>query len=160
VNRAQALWHLNDAAADLDYGHATAGELSQVLALLAGCGLPSDDLTADHLPHFLVCRSGGRVVGTVGLEPAGDIALLRSLAVTRDLRGRGIGHALWRRVAVHARDQGIARLFLLTTTADALFARWGFRQISRAAVPAPIQETTQYRSSCPIDAVVMTLALA
>jgi amino-acid N-acetyltransferase len=151
---------LEDSAGDLTYGRGTAGDLSEVLALLALCGLPFDDVMADQMVHFVLCRSGGALVGTVGLEPSGEIALLRSLAVAPALRGRRIGHALWRRASEHARQGGIEHLFLLTTTAQALFARWGFRQISRETVPPPIQETTQYRSSCPLDAVVMTIALA
>ena len=144
---------------NLSYVQGTAGDLPDVRALLVLCGLPFDDLSADHLEHFVLCRSEERLVGTIGLEPLGEVALLRSLAVTPNLRGRGVGHGLWERACVRAREGGIRQLFLLTTTADALFVRWGFRFVSREDVPHPIQQTSEYRSGCPSTAAVMRAEL-
>ncbi len=71
--------------------------------------MPYEDLTAEHLPHFLVMRLGSllpesdldrsktQFPGVVGLEPCGRDGLLRSLAVAPAYRGQGLGGgARWR----------------------------------------------------------------
>ena len=65
------------------------------------------------------------------------MALLRSLAVAPDRRGRRLAHDLWRRILDRARALELERLYLLTTTAEPLFARWGFARIARDVVPDP-----------------------
>jgi amino-acid N-acetyltransferase len=64
---------------DISYSPASPGDLPSVRELLARCDLPAEDLRPSHLDHFVLCRDGGRLVGTVGLEPLGEVALLRSL---------------------------------------------------------------------------------
>jgi N-acetylglutamate synthase-like GNAT family acetyltransferase len=58
-----------------------------------------------------------------------------------------------------ASRRGVASLYLLTTTAEPLFARWGFRRIERDAAPAAVRATKQFASLCPSSAVMMALAL-
>ena len=53
--------------------------------------LPAEDLTPKHIAHFLVGHDGRRLVGVVGMEPTGDGALLRSLAVRPAHQGEGGG---------------------------------------------------------------------
>jgi len=48
---------------------------STVKALLKASALPFTDITPKHLRHFLGCRAAGRLVGMVGLEPRGNVAL-------------------------------------------------------------------------------------
>jgi len=62
---------------DVSYVSGTPGDLPEVVALLGACGLPFEDLKADQLNQFVLCRSAERIVGTIGLEPLGEIALLR-----------------------------------------------------------------------------------
>jgi amino-acid N-acetyltransferase len=100
------------------------------------------------------------VVGTVGLEPYGGCALLRSAVVDREDRGSGIGEALVRRILDHARDQGIAEVFLLTTTAERYFPRFGFAPIARDDVPGEIRRSVEFREACPASAVVMRAVLS
>jgi GNAT superfamily N-acetyltransferase len=93
--------------------------------LLGESGLPAADLTPRHLEHFFVRRMGGRIVGVVGLEPAGGAALLRSLAVDSRRRGNGLGRMLVQHAEGHARELGAETLYLLTTTAERFFAARG-----------------------------------
>ena len=67
---------------------------SQVKHLLTEAKLPSSDLSARHLEHFWGCGLVEAPTGVVGLEIYGDVALLRSLAVAVDSRGKGYGRAL------------------------------------------------------------------
>jgi N-acetylglutamate synthase-like GNAT family acetyltransferase len=140
---------------DITFETAVAADLPAVRALLARCALPTDDLQEGHLAHFIVCRAGGQIVGAVGLEVIGSVGLLRSLAVAPARRGRGLAHELWRRILDRARILELARLYLLTTTAEPLFARWGFARLAREVVPDSIRATPEFAALCPSTAAVM-----
>jgi amino-acid N-acetyltransferase len=58
-----------------------------------------------------------------------------------------------------ARAQGLAGVYALTTTAERYFPRLGFEVIERADVPAPVQESLEFRSICPASAVALRLKL-
>jgi amino-acid N-acetyltransferase len=133
-------------------------DAAAIAALLRGAELPHEDF-AGHLAQFLVARRGGAVVGAVGLERHGRNALLRSLVVAPAQRGAGVGGRLVNRLEGRARHLGVRRFYLLTTTAEAFFARRGFRRIARAAVPAAIAATREFRSLCPVSAVCMARAV-
>jgi len=135
------------------------GDAAAIAALLEACGLPSEDV-APLLPGFIVARDGERIVGTIGLEAFGRIGLLRSLAVSPDHRGRGLGRELTRRLIEQARAAGIERLYLLTTSAADFFAAAAFAIVERGSVPAPIATSRQFQSLCPASAVCMTRELS
>src|SRR4051812_14865939 len=103
--------------------------LSAVIALLAREHLPTTDLTEQHCEHFFLFGPPAAPTGLVGLELSGAVGLLRSLAVQQGNRGAGHGTALVRYAEDHARAYGVRDLFLLTTTAEAFFARLGYRSI-------------------------------
>ena len=121
-------------------------ELPAIRRLLAANGLPDADV-AEHLPHFLVARQGETLVGTVAIEPLGDSALLRSLAVVPELRGQGLARQLYERIVARARELGVRRLYLLTTSADDYFLRLGFWPVERDAVPPAVRGTRQFARS-------------
>ena len=133
---------------------ARAGDLDAVLQLLRDNALPVDGL-ADHLASTLVARHGDRIVGSAALEVYGDGALLRSVAVAPGLQRSGLGRALTDAAIDLARQRRIPALFLLTTTADGYFPRFGFERIDRARVPATVQESVEFKSACPASATVM-----
>jgi amino-acid N-acetyltransferase len=147
------------AMTDLTFSQGAADDDAAVRALLVRCGLPEEDLRPAQLEDFVVCRAGHELVGSIGLEPLGQVALLRSLAVTPSHRGRRVAHLLWEAMRRRARDRGVRRLYLLTTTAQALFDRWGFQVVSRAEVPDVVRGTAEYATLCSSTAVVMTLEL-
>ena len=130
-------------------------DLPAVKRLLHDSGLPDRDVVAPLLANFLVARRGSVLAGVVGLEALGTCGLLRSLAVAPAERGRGLGIELTRSLERRARRLGIAQLYLLTTTAEAFFARLGYRVIPRDSAPAAIQGTTEYRELCASTSVCM-----
>ena len=134
---------------------ATAGDLPGIVLLLQAEGLPTEDLDENALRLFLVVEEHGAVKAAVGLERYADTALLRSLVVASELRGRGHGNALASAAEQLARDLGIASLYLLTTSADAFFRQRGYRSIHRDESPLAIKRTTQFSSLCPSTAIVM-----
>jgi amino-acid N-acetyltransferase len=140
-------------------GPARQDELGAALAFLAGAGLPTAGF-AEHFATALVARDEGRLVGCVALELYGDEALLRSLVVDRAARGRGLGEQLSAAALELARQRGARRVWLLTTTAERFFPRFGFRRVERSAVPAALQASAELRGACPASAVAMALELA
>lgn len=130
-----------------------------VRALLAAAGLPVADLTAAHLDDFWGCGESPNLIGVVGLEIHGAVALLRSLAVAPDGQGRGLGSALVAHAEQAAQQRGIAALYLLTTTAEAFFVQRGYVRIPREAAPPILGQTAEFAALCPVSAVCLTKAL-
>jgi amino-acid N-acetyltransferase len=138
---------------------ATAGDLPQVHTLLGRHHLPLAGVD-DHLATMIVARDGARVVGSAALELYADGALLRSVAVDPSQQGRRLGHELTEAALGLARAHGAAAVFLLTTTAERFFPRFGFEPIPRDAVPASVQASIEFTSACPASAIVMRKVLA
>jgi amino-acid N-acetyltransferase len=126
-----------------------------VKKLLSESGLPFEDITAQHLKNFFGCGSGSELKGLVGLEVYGDVALLRSLAVTAERRGWGLGSKLVEHAEGYAREKGVASLYLLTTTAEAFFLRRGYARIPREDAPAAIKGTKEFSGICPVSSAFM-----
>ena len=130
------------------------GDLPAVLDLLASSGLPLDGLV-DHAHAIVVARDGDRVVGCVALEVYPDGALLRSLAVDARCRDGGIGTRLVANLLRRASDLRVPAVYLLTTTADGYFPRFGFVETDRAAVPPGVRTSVEFQSACPASAIAM-----
>ncbi len=127
-----------------------------IFSLLEAAGLPTAGLT-DHLLTTLVARTGDDLVGAAALEVYDDAALVRSVAVRGDWRGRGLGTALVRAALDLGRRRGVKHFYLLTETAPNFFARFGFRVISRSAVPVAVQASAEFQGVCPDTAITMAL---
>ena len=134
---------------------AEAEDYTAVCDLLILVGLPPDDLTPEHLQHFVVADHDGLIRGVVGLEPLGDDALVRSLAVAPDYRGQGMAGRLLDEIEAVARKKDLKRLFGLTTTAEAYLMLRGFLRIDRSSVPSSIAALAQFASLCPAEAVCL-----
>lgn len=138
---------------------AASSDLPSVLTLLESQALPTADVEA-WLPRYAVAESGGSVVGVAGLELYADGALLRSVAVADEWKGHGVGGALVADALGRARAYGAPAVWLLTTTADGWFPRYGFRVAERAAAPPGVSGSVEFREACPASAVAMVLDLA
>jgi amino-acid N-acetyltransferase len=129
------------------------------VALLGGEGLPISDLTDQHLEHFFFSGPDESPTGLVGLEVYGTDALLRSLVVAADTRAMGLGSTLVKHAQDYAASREVRAIYLLTMTAEAFFARLGYRRIDRAEAPTSIQSTHEFASLCPASSVFMTKRL-
>ena len=136
---------------------ATAMDLEATFELLENAGLPVSDLSAEML--ILVAEKNNNFQGVIGIEAFDDIALLRSLAVSADARGTGIGPALVTALEVSSRADGVVELWLLTIDADRFFTKLGYETRDRADVPDAIRNTAEFSSLCPGDAVLMSKRL-
>ena len=126
---------------------------------LRSAGLPTDDLTVDHMTAFLLAASGDKPIGMIGLEGFGTIGLLRSLVVDRDNRSGGIGRRLVAALEAKAVGEGIRELWLLTIDADNYFRTLSYEVRDRDDAPTAIRETPEFSSLCPGDAVLMSKVL-
>lgn len=134
---------------------ARADDRGEVGALLRGARLGVEDLDTAFPGGYVVAESGGRVVGVAGIERYGPHALLRSVAVAEVLRGSGVGEALVRDRLAAAEADGAQDVWLLTTTAERWFPRFGFVHAERAMVPAPLQASAEVSHACPASAAVL-----
>ena len=139
---------------------ASADDRDRIIELLRANHLPTEDITAEKLRHFLVCESNGAgLVGCVGIEIFDGAGLLRSLAVASPYRSKGWGSAALSEIEALARSAHLHRLYLLTTTAAEFFERRGYSRADRAAVPKAIAACSEFASLCPASATCMSKGL-
>ena len=128
-------------------------DLDIVEALLERERLPLDGLR--RAGTVLVARAGHRIIGSAALEFYEEGALLRSVAVDAEYRGGGVGGDLTRAALEAATRRGVPAVYLLTTTAERFFPRFGFDIVDRADVPATMQTSAEFTHACPSSAIVM-----
>lgn len=133
--------------------------LQAAATMLESAQLPSADLSESHLEHFFFSGPPQTPTGLVGLELCGPDVLLRSLVVDPRARASGLGSALLARAEAHARAHGARAVYLLTTTAEAFFARRGYARVGREAAPQGIRTTREFADICPASSAFMVKQL-
>ena len=134
-------------------------DFGAVASLLEENALLSSDIRPDDLRHFLGLRQHGSIVSVGGIQVYGTLGLLRSIAVSSDLRGKGHGTEIVTRLEQYALGNGILRLYLLTETAANFFASLNYETTARSRVPHTLRTTPQFAQLCPDTAVCMTKPL-
>ena len=122
-------------------------------AALARAELPTDDLFDQPFRYF---EHDGLAWGGIG---SGEDALLRSVVVADEARGRGLGAAIINALADEARLAGAKHLWLLTTSASRLFGKFGWRRVERIMAPPQMAASRQFTSLCPASATLMVRTL-
>jgi amino-acid N-acetyltransferase len=133
---------------------ATQRDLPAIHALLDRLQLPLEGVD-EHLQTMLVARDAEEIVGTAALELYTEGALLRSVAVDPRWQGRQLGHQLTGAALDLATAHGARAVFLLTTTAERFFPKFGFETIDREQVPPSVRQSVEFQSACPSSAIVM-----
>lgn len=128
--------------------------------LLRACDLPTSDLDTSASLRLYGCTDGAHVLGLVGLELYGEVALLRSLAVDPAARGQGHARALVRAAEQAAAEAGVRHLYLLTTTAAPFFAALGYANAERTNARGAIAATPQFSGLCPASSSFMMKTLS
>lgn len=134
--------------------HKATPKRDDVIALLAAEKLPVDDLP-ETLDNFVVATDGETLTGVAGLEIYGQYGLLRSLAVDKAYRDKGIANNLLAQIEGLAKTEKLSAIYLLTETAPDYFFRKGYRVINRSSVPSEVQQSTEFSHVCPVSAIVM-----
>jgi amino-acid N-acetyltransferase len=136
-----------------------AWEREGLAAALKGAGLPADDVADPHRHFWRFSFADDIPAGFGGLEAYGTDALMRSITTLPPLRGRGFARAIVKALESEAVVLKCQSVYLLTTSAQDLFARLGYATVDRATVPAAIRATTQFAALCPDSATVMVKRL-
>ncbi len=114
---------------------------------------PRDRLEAE-IAHFSVAELDGIVVGCCALFPHGDAVELACVATHSSHRFRVAGKTLGDRVLSHgeavAREQGFARMFVLTTRTEDWFAERGFAPAEIDELPVSRQTLYNYQRNSKV----------
>ncbi|HEY3220411.1 MAG TPA: arsenic resistance N-acetyltransferase ArsN2 [Gemmatimonadales bacterium] len=129
-------------------------DLPEILTLLKQSSLPIAGIER-HIATILAARQDDTIVGCAAVEVYGAAGLLRSVAVAKDRRGIGLGQQLTRAALELARSRGMTTVYLLTTTADGFFPRFGFERIPRELIDPALEASEELRGACPASAVAM-----
>jgi amino-acid N-acetyltransferase len=138
---------------------ATVRDVPEVERLLASQHLPLDGIR-DHVATMVVAKHEGRVIGAAAIECYSGGGLLRSVVVDSNWQGRRLGHQLTEAALDLARQRKLNGVYLLTTTAEGFFPRFGFTAIPREDVPVSVQASVEFQSACPTSAIVMRKPLS
>jgi amino-acid N-acetyltransferase len=149
---------INMSGGDIVIGGATAADVPVIEQLLLANKLPTAGLE-DHWKTFIVARDGGVIVGCAGAEAYPLVALIRSVAIADSHRGRGIGRRIVRQMLDRLSSRGIREFYLLTTTAEAYFAKRGFKPIDRDEIHPQLLSSAELQGACPDTAVCMRLVM-
>lgn len=129
-------------------------DLKEAIELLKHWNLPHSDLSNPHVQLYSLKDETG-LKGTGGLEIYGENALIRSVAISEESIGQGIGRIICDQLEQIAAKLGVKTLYLLTTSAASFFEHRGYIVISRDQFPDVIKNTSQFSELCPISAICM-----
>ena len=89
----------------------------------------------ESLRDFYVFEENGNLLGAAALHIVwGDLAEVRSVAVSEEAGRRGIGSKLVQACIAEARAIGLRRIFCLTYKPD-FFGKHGFRLVDKSELP-------------------------
>ncbi len=92
----------------------------------------------EHIRDMFVYEEEGRLKGACALHVVWeDLAEIRSLAVSKEARGRGIGASLIGKCLEEALGIGVSKAFALTYIPD-FFMRLGFSAVDKSELPHKI----------------------
>jgi len=151
---------LDFCASSLMQGTLAKPTLDQARRLLATAGLPSGDLDESLFEYFVASYKGRSAVALGGAEVFDGVALLRSVVTHPGRRREGRATAIVRFIEQRLANAGVRDIYLLTESAAAVFAGWGYRTIGRNAAPPPIAASRQFTTLCPERAQLMHKTLA
>jgi len=130
-------------------------DLTGIRWLLAVESLPNDDLTADSLDHFFVCRDDIGVLAVGGIEPVAGVALLRAIVVTNSYGGRVLGRRLVSATEERATELGLRAIYVVASAAELFFEQVGFRHTSAEKAPPELRAHRAFRAPRAVHAPLM-----
>ena len=92
----------------------------------------------ESVQEFVVAESDGEVVGCGALHVLWeDIAEVRTVAVVKQMHGKGVGHLILENILAKAEEVGVKKVFCLTFETK-FFGSHGFKEIQGAPVDPEI----------------------
>jgi amino-acid N-acetyltransferase len=123
-------------------------DIARVAGFLEGNSLTTVGLH-ECLENFLIAFDGvDSWIGVAGYELYGASALLRSVAVDKGSRRKGVGRTLVEESLSNASKRGARTIYLLTDTAEAYFVKLGFKRIDRNQVDEAVRASPEFGECC------------
>jgi len=95
----------------------------------------SDDEISTNIRSYILAKNGGKLIGFSALHiHAPDLAEIRSLIVSQDARGKGVGKELVRKNLQEGKDIGVKKVFTLTYE-QRFFEKLSFNEIPKESLP-------------------------
>ena len=142
----------------MNYRDAVAQDIEQIKNLLIGYNLPVNDIM-EYIGNFVVAEQDNNIIGVGGYEIHGTIALLRSIAVAQECKGKSIGVNIYHLLERKIKEAEIREIYLLTETAMDYFKKLGFTINECSSIPKAVMKTRQFKELCPSSAIVMSKSL-
>lgn len=125
---------------------ATAADITEIAEFLRTADLTLSGLDAPSV-HLWICRdkSTEQIVATTGYENSEDgrHALIRSVAVSQELRGAGIGLRLAGFALERAREEGATQAWLFSRRSGPFWQKAGFTSADTKHLAAALASTHQ-----------------
>jgi len=94
----------------------------------------------ESVQEFIVAVDGDEVVGCGALHVLWeDVAEVRTVAVSEEMRGKGVGHRILEQLIDRAKTVGVKKIFCLTFETE-FFGRHGFEEIKGAPVDPEVYQ--------------------
>ena len=94
----------------------------------------------ESVQEFIVAVDGYEVVGCGALHVLWeDVAEVRTVAVSEEMRGKGVGHRILEQLIDRAKTIGVKKIFCLTFETE-FFGRHGFEEIKGAPVDPEVYQ--------------------
>jgi glycerol 3-phosphatase-2 len=139
------------------FRRATSKDVTTIKALLDEAGLTAEG-AEQRIDRTLVSAAGPDAEGidaTACLLVEDGLGILRSVAVRKELQGKGLGVLAVAAVIAEARSAGLRHVSLFTETAVAFFERLGFKVVDRGELPEPIRTSRHAAEECAASAAAM-----
>jgi amino-acid N-acetyltransferase len=133
-------------------------DLESIFSLLQSLDLPTEGIE-DHLNDFHVIKDNKDVIGTGGIEIYDEAGLIRSIAVNPKYQKKGLGRRIIEHLLKYAKEKSVNELFLLTDTVPKLYEKFGFDYIKREDVNSKIEQSEEFKGTCPYTADLMVKVL-
>jgi amino-acid N-acetyltransferase len=92
----------------------------------------------DNLRDYFIAVEADKLVGCVSLHISwADLAEVKSLAVSPEMTGKGVGKALLDAALTEAKEIGVKKVFTLTLEPE-YFTKHGFKKIQRDELPMKV----------------------
>lgn len=122
---------------------AVANDHDTIFGLLEDADLVTNDILVPGSRYWLAVAENGAVIGVIGAEYGTDSALMRSVLVTPEHRGEGIGAALVQTLFVSCRASGHHRIYCFSTDAGAYWLKTGFVEVPVSEIEAALPDAPQ-----------------
>ncbi|MBT2688644.1 hypothetical protein J7I93_10645 [Bacillus sp. ISL-47] len=127
-------------------------DVDRLAAFLEAANLSTDGIK-DAIEYFLIMENdSGDIKATLGIEPHGEVGLLRSLVMSASASEKDL-FVLFEQILMLARDRKLHSLYLASNKRNSLdfFHLLGFKQEETEQLPAVLFESDHVKHILTVD---------